>query len=188
MVNREEVAYIVRRLFMILYLAWMTLSLSACGGEPDWRALYSEKLGQPVEQINTAVLNTDFQDDRGNLTRVGWARLANGEEVFLGLPAHGNPPAVVVERTVVLTGEEVRQRCRDAFSDQDVGGTGSTVPDQAVSNTVTVQPGFNRPTGEGVGVGPDPEIGYCEFAYLPGGWEFRVAQRQGIIKSETQTD
>jgi hypothetical protein len=159
------------------------LVTSGCGLQIDWKALYNDKLGQPVTEINAASLNSDFVDSNGNLTRIAWARLADQHIVLLGLPAHGNPTQQVVEDTVVLSQEEFTERCRDAFQHEDINNLNWTATDEPQGNTFLVHPTFQRPNREGVLSAPDHQIGYCEFAFLPEGWKFRVVQSQGIIKT-----
>jgi hypothetical protein len=113
-----------------------------------------------------------------------WATLEDGSTVLLGLPAHGNPPQQVIDRTVVLAQDEWRQHCQQALGFEEVHGWSWSKASDAVGNTFEVyaQP---TPLDPGVVVSlPDPAVPYCEFVFLPEGWELRVVESQGIIKSE----
>jgi len=162
-----------------------TLALGGCGTlRADWKALYSAKLGQPIESINTAALNAPYKDNQGNLTRVAWAKLGDGSTALLGLPPHGNDAQDVAERTVVLLQDEWEPHCRQAFPDRTVRGVSHPAGNSAYGNTFVITPGFAEPAGEGESTTFSRENDYCEFAFLPNGWEFRVVQNEGIIKTD----
>lgn len=76
----------------------------SCSTNPDWQALYSEKLGQEVVEMDDSYLGREFTDpvESGSLTRAAWARFEGGEIALLGLPPHGFEPREVVDQTVVL--------------------------------------------------------------------------------------
>ena len=173
-----------KRTLALMALAGLALlALAGCLGSPDWAALYSDKLGQPVAEINTKALNTDFMDENGNLTRIAVARLADGSTVLLGLPAFSNSTETVVQRTVPLFQDEWQSACRSAVAQQpgveqgaDWGISWGGV-EGAVGNTFQAYPDFNLAGGSQRNL-------YCEFAFLPEGWELRVVHVQGIIKRE----
>lgn len=162
-----------------------TLALGGCGAlGADWKALRGAKLGQPIEAINTAALNASYEDNQGNVTRVAWAKLADGSTALLGLPSHGLPANQVVDRTVVLLQDEWEPRCLQAFPDRAVRGVSHPADNSAYGNTFVMWPGFAEPAGEGESTTFSRENDYCEFAFLPNGWEFRVVQNEGIIKTD----
>jgi hypothetical protein len=61
--------------------------------EPDWKALYSERLGQSVTELDKSTLGQEYLDPAsGALTHVAWTKLKNGEMVLLGfLPMAWTP-------------------------------------------------------------------------------------------------
>jgi hypothetical protein len=149
-------------------------------GTTDWNTLYAQKLGQPVLTLHTASLNQSFQDAQGNLTRVSWAKLADGTTVLLGLPAYGNPPQTVVERTVVLTQARWQQACRDAIG-QNFSAWGWMVGDTAVTNRLDIYVS-TKDTSQATSVQlPDPSEPTCEFVFLPNGWELHVVYNKGTV-------
>jgi len=165
------------------------LTLAGCRAGPDWAGAYSRKLGQPVEELNTAAIESPWEDESGNLTRATWARLADGTTVLLGLPSHGLPTQEVVDRTVVLTEDEWTQRCREAFPGRDIAQV--TPPwrrdtDKShLGNTLLALPEFTRQVSEGFQVSEESrEDGYCEFAHVADGWELRVVRRLGFVKTD----
>ncbi len=168
------------RLLLVLGVIFV---VSSCSNSPDWQALYTAKLGQPVTELNEAALNTDFRDNEGTLTRITWAKLADGQFVLLGLPAYSNSPQVVADRTTVLSQSEFERKCREAF-EQHIDGFEWGSPEEAFGNTFIVKPMFVMPAGEGTISAPAPKRGYCQFVFRPQGWELRVVQSHGIIKSD----
>jgi hypothetical protein len=161
-----------------------TLLVGCAPGNPDWTALYEEKLGRPIRELNETALNNAYEDTHGNLTRMTWATLEDNSTVLLGLPAYGNPPQQVVERTVVLTQQEWQQYCQQAIGAAEVYGWGWSKASDAVGNTfeVYLQPDPLEP--DEVSIIPSPDEPYCEFVFLPRGWELRIIESQGIIKTE----
>jgi hypothetical protein len=128
------------------------------------------------------VLNAPYEDNQGNLTRVAWAKLADGSTVLLGLPAHGNRTEDVVDRSVVLLQDEWEPCCRQAFPDRSVRGVSHPADNSAYGNTFVITPGCAEPAGNGTMFSREND--YCEFAFLPNGWEFRVVHNEGIIKTD----
>lgn len=172
---------------LLIQSALLLLLLLGCRVDPNWQALYEEKLGQPITELNETALNSDFMDQQGNLTRVSWAQLADGTRVMLGLPAHGNPPAAVVERTVVLREEEWKQSCLEALGRpaETVSAWGwGVLVENGIGNTITVHFSGEPANGSVSIILPDPAEPYCQFVFLPEGWELRLVQSQGIIKTE----
>lgn len=165
---------------------WLALLLlSGCvaiSPPPDWQALYADQLGQPIVELNETALNRPFQDEQGNLTRLTWARLADGTTALLGLPAYGNPQRQILDRTVILTQAEWQQLCRDAIG-QEVYGWSWLMVEDGVGNTIDIRPNTQPPTEGATGSAPDPYAPYCQFAYLPEGWVLRVVRSQGVVKS-----
>lgn len=168
---------------MMVMVAGALLLTNCAPSKPDWSALYAEKLGRPIGELNAAALAQPYEDTHGNLTRMTWATLADGSTVLLGLPAYGNPPQRVVERTVVLTQEEWRQHCQRAIGRQVHGWSWSKASD-AVGNSFEVHPQLTPMEPGRPVVLPDPNAPYCEFVFLPSGWELRIIESQGIIKTE----
>lgn len=163
---------------------WSFLLITGCVAirpAPDWQALYADRLGQPIIELNETALNTAFQDEQGNLTRLTWARLTDGTTALLGLPAYGNPAPQVVERTVFLTQAEWQQLCQDAIG-QPVHGWGWSMVEDAVGNTIDIHPSLQAPTTGRSVIIPDPNAPYCQFAFLPEGWVLRVVRSQGVVK------
>jgi hypothetical protein len=159
--------------------------LAGCAaGEPDWEALYEDRLGAPIRELNEAALNSAYEDTHGNLTRMTWATLEDGSTVLLGLPAYGNPPQEVTRRTVVLTQAEWRQACREAIGIAEAHGWGWSKASDAVGNTFEVYVQMTPLEPNESMVVPDPDQPYCEFVFLPEGWVLRVVERHGIIKTE----
>lgn len=172
----------MKRFLLLLPL----LLLGACVyGDPDWEMLYEAELNQPIASLNETVLNSEFQDTQGNLTRVSWAQLENGRLLLLGLPAYSNTPAQVVDRTVVLTQEEWQGFCASALglSVAEISGWSWSVAEESIGNRFTVFPATTvLDPGESVII-PDPNAPYCEFVFLPGGWELHLVTNEGVVKS-----
>ncbi|MGD8473386.1 MAG: hypothetical protein PVH59_04630 [Anaerolineae bacterium] len=148
----------------------LVVALAACSIAPDtdWTALYSERLGQSVVELDQSTLGQEYIDPAsGALTRVAWARMRNNDMVLLGLPPHGLDSEEVVERTVVLSQQEWQNACGDALGEEEIWGweMNHTHPGNLVRIYINNQ-----------------RDAYCEFAFLPEGWELRTVQRQGILK------
>jgi hypothetical protein len=130
--------------------------------------LYSERLGQSVVDLDQSTLGQAYVDpSSGALTRVAWARLKNGNTVLLGLPPHGLDDEEVVERTVVLLENEWETACGDALGESEVWGW--EMNHAHPGNSVRIHVNNQRDR-------------YCEFFFLPRGWELRTVQSQGILK------
>jgi hypothetical protein len=154
---------------IVLYLAGLLL-ISGCAPRVDWKTRYSEYVGGTIVKIDTTVPEEAFLDEteHGSLTRATWAKLDNGRFLFLGLPTHGLDPQTTVERTVILNQQEFTEACAQAFGDQGIEGW--RFPHSHRGNSLRIYlNGRNQD--------------YCEFFYLPNGWELRTVQSQGVIKS-----
>ena len=155
-------------------LVLIALCVAGCGSTPDWQALYVERLGQQIKELDTSYLNRAFKDpvESGSLTRVSWARLRNGETVLLGLPPYSQVERlgaeVVVERTVVLKQETWRDACARALDEEEVWGW--RMPHAHRGNSIRIYVNNRRDA-------------YCEFFFLPQGWELRSVHSHGILKS-----
>jgi len=144
--------------------------LTACSfaGEPDWEALYTERLGQSIADLDKSTLGQEYLDPaNGALTRVAWAKLKNGEMVLLGLPPHGLDTEEVVERTVVLLQQEWQDACREALGEEEIWGW--EMNHAHPGNSIHIHVNNQRDA-------------YCEFFFLPEGWELRTVQSHGILK------
>ena len=176
-----------RNCFCLTLLFLILSALAGCNlATPDWEGEYEAVLGRPIAELNVEALRSEFMDTQGNLTRVSWARLENNELVLLGVPAAGNPPEQVVARTVILTEPEWKQFCADALGRDldEIYGWGWGVAEGTVGNRFDVYPGLEPlDPGESVAL-PDPDSPYCEFQYLPSGWELHIVENEGIVKSE----
>jgi hypothetical protein len=147
-------------------LLTVTLAVSGCRTSPDWRALYSERLGRDIVEIDTAYLGREFQSPRGALTRTAWAKLGNQEMVLLGLPPHGFDPVEVVEKTVVLEQQEWKDACAQAI-DEELWAW--RIPHEHAGDSIRIY------------VNNEHED-YFELFFLPEGWELRRVVSHGIIK------
>jgi hypothetical protein len=120
-----------------------------------------------VKELDKSTLGQEYLDPAsGALTRVAWARLKNGEMVLLGLPPHGLDTEEVVERTVILVQQEWQDACRDALGEEEIW-------DWEMSHA---HPGNSIP----IHINNQRDV-YCEFFFLPDGWELRTVQSQGIL-------
>ena len=154
------------RVIAVLLIA--VLSACSSAGEPDWQALYAERLGQPVKELDGSTLDQEYLDPAmGALTRVAWATLENNEMVLLGLPPHGLDTEEVVERTVVLLQQEWQDACRQALGEEEIWGWEMS----------HAHPGNSIP----IYINNQRDV-YCEFFFLPEGWELRTVQSHGILK------
>lgn len=145
------------------------LVVSGCAPATDWKAQYAEYIGEEIVEIDSEILNEKFLDEteRGTLTRTSWARLNDNRILFLGIPAYGLDVQTTVERTVTLNQKEFTQACAQAFGDQTVESW--RFPHSHRGNSLRVYlNGRNQD--------------YCEFFYLPSGWELRTIRSQGIVK------
>jgi hypothetical protein len=150
--------------------ALLIVTLGACSfaGEPDWESLFSERLGQSVMELDESTLGREYLDPAsGALTRVAWAKLKNGEMVLLGLPPHGLDTEEVVERTVVLLQQEWQDACREALGEEEIWGW--EMSHAHPGNSIPMHVNNQRDA-------------YCEFTFLPEGWELRTVQSHGILK------
>ena len=150
--------------------ALLIVTLGACSfaGEPDWESLYADRLGQSVAELDTSTLGQEVLDPAsGALTRVAWARLQNNEMALLGLPPHGLGTEKVVERTVVLLQQEWQDACREALGEEEIWGWEMN----------HAHPGNSIP----IHINNQRDV-YCEFFFLPEGWELRTVQSHGILK------
>ncbi len=164
-----------------ILLALWSVGCSALNPSPPWRSLYEKKLGQPIAELNEAALNSNFQDAKGNLTRLTWARLKDGTTALLGLPAYGNPVDTVVSRTAVLRENEWKQACSQATG-QDFQAWMWMTGKEAVGNTLDVYVASLKSQSTQSVQLPDPSLPYCQFAFLPEGWEIRAVQIKATIK------
>lgn len=157
-----------KRLIAAALLAVAMLIISGCATAQDWKPLYSAQLNRTVVDLDESFINREFKDDTegGSLTRVAWAKLDDGTMVFLGLPPHGTSQQDMVGRTVVLAEEEWKTACGEASGEQV---TAWTVPQEHRGNAIRVYPN-NRTDA------------YCEFYYLPRGWELRTVQVNSVLK------
>lgn len=160
----------------LLVLVGIAFCAAGCEGTPDWQALYAERLGQQVRELDESHLNREFRDpvENGSLTRVSWARLQNGETVLLGLPPYSQVECLgaeeVVGRTVVLKQETWRNACARALDEEEIWGW--RMPHAHRGNSVRIYVN-NR------------QDAYCEFFFLPEGWELRSVHSHGILRSYT---
>jgi hypothetical protein len=145
------------------------LVVSGCGATPDWEALYAQKLGQPISELDTAPLDEEFLDpvEGGSLTRATWVRFRNGRMTLLGIPPHDLDAQEIIRRTVVLHQEEWQRACADALGEDKVWGW--RLPHAHRGNSIRIYLNNQHDT-------------YCEFFFLPAGWELRTVHSQGILK------
>lgn len=152
----------------IAVLLMVTLGACSFARAPDWEALYAERLGQSVAELDTSTLGQEVLDPAsGALTRVAWAKLQNNEMALLGLPPHGLGIEEVVERTVVLSQQEWQEACREALGEEEIWGWEMS----------HAHPGHSIP----IYINNQRDV-YCEFLFLPEGWELRTVQSHGILK------
>jgi len=162
--------------FRFLVVAVVTLGFftlfGGCTIQPNWQELYTDKLGQEIVEMDDTYLGQEFTDpvESGSLTRAAWARLVGGEIILLGLPPHGFEPQEVVDRTIILRAEAWRDACSTALD--RTGIEGWRMPHAHRGNSVRIY----------VGDGDDT---YCQFFFLPEGWELRTVFSQGIVKPRT---
>lgn len=173
-------AYQLRAFFLSLLLIVLSAACVAQPSNPDWKELYTQKLGQPVVTLHTASLNQSYQDPQGNLTRLSWAKLADGTTALLGLPVYQNSPPTVVDRTVVLTQARWQQACRDAIG-KDFDAWGWTLTDTAVTNRLDINVSTKTSQGGSSVTLPDSTEPTCEFVFLPSGWELHVIHNIGTV-------
>lgn len=154
--------------FAAIVIVLLVLILTGCGGAPDWQTRYTERLGQQLVDLDESYLDQKYLDPAtGSLTRVAWAKLANSETFLLGLPPHGLDPEEVVERTVILREEEWKDACGQALGIDEVWGYEFSHAHHGNSMPIYVN---------------NQRDAYCEFFFLPEGWELRTVQSQGILK------
>ena len=158
-----------RRVPVVSTALLLVTILVACGsGSPDWEALYKERLGQTVVELDKSTLGQEYLDPAsGALTRVAWARLKGGSMALLGLPPHGLDTEEVVERTVVLSEQEWKEACRQALGEEEIWGW--EMNHAHPGNSIRIHVNNQRDA-------------YCEFFFLPEGWELRTVQSEGVLK------
>lgn len=159
----------MRQWMVWLGLVVALIVLVGCNSaSPDWEALYAERLGRPVSELDQSTLGQEYLDPAtGALTRVAWARLQGGTMALLGLPPHGLDTGEVVERTVVLAEEEWKLACGRALGEDEVWGY--EMSHAHPGNSIRIYVNNRRDV-------------YCEFFFLPEGWELRTVQSHGILK------
>jgi hypothetical protein len=149
----------------------LVLTLAGCsfGATIDWTARYSEYLGRQVVELDETTLEQDYLDPHsGALTRAAWARFRDGTMALLGLPAHDLDAGQVVERTVVLTQDEWQRACANALGEDEVWGW--RLPHGHRGNAIRIY--LNNQHDR-----------YCEFFFLPEGWELRAVESYGTLKA-----
>lgn len=165
----ERRLFVRQRMMFVSTAVLLVAILAACGSaSPDWKALYAERLGQPIVELDESTLGREYLDpSSGALTRVAWARLQGGSMALLGLPPHGLGTEEVVERTVVLPEEEWQDACREALGVEEIWGW--EMNHAHPGNSIRIHVNNQRDA-------------YCEFFFLPEGWELRTVQSHGILK------
>jgi len=159
-----------QRTWFVAVAVLFSISLSACalGPTPQWEKLYSEHLNQTVLELDRSTINEEYLNPAsGALTRAAWARVRGGDTILLGLPPHGLDPDEVVQRTVVLNEDEWRSACGQALGVDEVWGW--EMNHAHPENSIQFHINNDRDT-------------YCEFFFLPEGWELRTVQSHGILK------
>jgi hypothetical protein len=145
-------------------------TLVACGpgATLDWQARYTERLGHQVVELDDSTLDRKYLDPAtGSLTRVAWAKLQDGSMVMLGLPPKSLGTEEAVERTVVLLEQEWQDACRTALGEEEIWGWEMNHAHPVNSLRIHVN---------------NQRDAYCEFLFLPEGWELRTVQSHGILK------
>jgi hypothetical protein len=168
-VRTKRRLFVRRQIVFVAAAVLLAVILTTCGSaQPDWEALYEERLGRTITELDDSTLGQEYLDPAcGALTRVAWARLQDGSMVLLGLPPHGLDTEEVVERTVVLSEQEWQDACRQALGEEEIWGW--EMNHAHPGNLIRIHVNNQRDA-------------YCEFAFLPEGWELRMVQSQGILK------
>lgn len=164
-----------KRILWATTAALLLTLLAACGlnADPDWTALYSERIGHPITELDESTLGQEYLDPAsGALTRVAWARLQDGRMVLLGLPPHELGTSKVVERTVLLMQNEWQDACRNGLGEDEIWGW--EMNHAHPGNSIRIHINNQRDA-------------YCEFLFLPEGWELRIVESQGILKPYHQS-
>ena len=91
----------------------------------------------------------------------------NGEMILLGLPPHGLDTEELIERTVILLQQEWQDACRNALGEEEIWGW--EMNHAHPGNSIPIRVNNQRDA-------------YCEFFFLPKGWELRTVQSHGILK------
>lgn len=149
-------------------------------GKPNWKALYEQKLNQPLTKLHEASLNQPFTDTNGNLTRVSWADLADGTTVLLGLPAYQDSPQTVVNETIVLSQARWKNACRAAVGKEITSWTRNH-SGGAVSNQLNISVSTQPSKYQKNELFDSPELA-CQFVFLPSGWRLRLLYDKGKIE------
>jgi hypothetical protein len=162
----------MRSLILLQVMALLlVLILAGCGFgvTPDWQARYSEHLGRQVVELDETTLKQGYLDPHsGALTRAAWARFRDGTMALLGLPAHSLDAAEVVDRTVVLEQQAWQRACANALGEDEVWGW--RLPHGHRGNAIRIY--LNNQHDR-----------YCEFFFLPEGWELRAVESYGTLKA-----
>ena len=163
-----------RSIFVTAALLLAALLVACAQTSPaDWVERYSERLGQPIKELDQSTLGEEYLDPAtGALTRVAWARLNNGKMALLGLPPHGLGTEKVVERTVTLMQHEWQEACRVGMGVDEIWGW--EMSHEHPGNSIRIYINNQRES-------------YCEFFFLPEGWELRIVESQGILKPYHQS-
>ena len=101
----------------------MATNLWSRQASPDWIALYEQKLGRPIKEIEEAPLIARLEADGWDDPRITSVDLKDGTMLLLGLPeAVAASPQRIVERTLVLDVDNAKQRCQDELEIKEYAG------------------------------------------------------------------
>ncbi|MBV9788152.1 MAG: hypothetical protein JOZ51_08265 [Chloroflexi bacterium] len=162
----------------------MATNLWGRQARPDWIALYEQKLGRPIEEIEEAPLIARLEADGWDDPRITKVRLKDGTMLLLGLP-QDNPFSAkdIIENSVVLDVADAEQRCYEELEIRDFAGGWSGL-DSEQTNTYVIRASSwlettDETTGERTSIS-SPTDPYCEleFTYQ---WQLSVVKPVGVI-------
>ncbi|HEY0604710.1 MAG TPA: hypothetical protein VGD58_17460 [Herpetosiphonaceae bacterium] len=145
----------------------------------DWAALYEQKLGQPIKQINEAPLVAKLEAESWGPARITDAHLEDGSMLLLGLPSgRFFSSEDVVDQTVVLRLDDAKERCQEALGkEMNVWQWESSI-DEATNRFVLWSASFvGVPSRTAIDPSKEP---HCELVFYDE-WQLEIVHRIGVI-------
>ncbi|HEY0734696.1 MAG TPA: hypothetical protein VGD69_07295 [Herpetosiphonaceae bacterium] len=144
----------------------------------NWIALYEQKLGQPIEELNTTPLSFRLTEANRYQQRITTVKLKGGRTLLLGIPStYKVLPESVVAGTVALELDDAKQRCEEALGKKMDTWSQSTVDE--VTTTFVLWPLALNAVPEGTVIHTDKEP-YCELVFSDQ-WRLNIVQPVGVI-------
>jgi hypothetical protein len=156
---------------------------------PDWIALYEQKLGQPIEELSEAPLVVRLEADGWDHVRITSVDLEDGTMLLIGLPAaNQDSPEDIVESSVMLRLDDARERCQKALDPREYSwGWDGSVDEETTRFVIQATPWTPwKDVGDGIIreslAISSPTDPYCELVFSDQ-WQLNVVQPVGVIEA-----